>query len=214
MTQDNKYENGFGVIAAIAIVAVLAVGGFVTYRVVQNSQVQVEVEEQEQMDESEKTVAEVRADVVSTLNDVRSDLVLSAQASVDTAVLALTDLSARVDEAVLAVEGQARAELVALKLEVERLKARLQSRGGGSSASADVATESEIEAEFDSIIEDIQADLEADGGADVMVEDDSMTEDEDSTSEDDSSTEDEGSTEAEADGSAEVEAEATVESSY
>lgn len=190
MTQDNKYERGIGVIAAIAIVAVLAVGGFATYRVVQNSQVQVEVEEQEQMDESEKTVAEVRADVVSTLLDVRADLVLSAQASVDTAVLALTDLSARIDEAVLAVEGQARAELVVLKTEIQELRAQIEAKS------------ETVSADIESFVDEVEADIQAELGADIMIDGDSTTEDEDSVENGDDSV------------GVDAEANATVESSY
>ena len=170
-----EYQKGIGVIAVVAILAVIAVGGFATVKVVQNSRVAVDTEAQEEamQEEAQETVAAVRADVVSTFSNVKANLVLSAQTSVDAAVVALDNLSARVDAASMEVQGEARTEIDSLKAEIEKLKAKVRARSNTVVA--------EISAFVDDVRADIKADLEieVDGSAsgDTMPEGEAMEDD-------------------------------------
>lgn len=179
---NQNYERGIGFVAMIIIVAAISLGGYGAVKVYQNSKVAVDTEEQQQ-DVSE-IVTEIRSDVVATLGMVSSSVVLSAQASVDAAVKSLTDLSARVDAAVLASEGSDKAELMELKSEVEKLKSRLKSKNKSSiqdiidviediqtdiEASVEVSEDSETGGEGSSMPEGIEVDSEVEGDVDMEV---------------------------------------------
>lgn len=211
--QKISYEKGIGVIASIVIVAVIAFGGYGVYKI--STQQKAEVSSEDMITEEEKEViAEVRNDVVETLGNVKAGLVLSAQASVDSAVKSLNELTVRVDQAVLEVQGEARDEILALKAEVEALKTKLKRRGGGGSSSgADTNTTNEstdvnVETEIDAIIEDVQADIEADAEAEAGTEDEEVSEDNSTETEEDV----ESNEEEDVTGEVEVEAEVEVNS--
>lgn len=195
MNQGNK-QSGLGIIALIAITAILGIGGYAIYSSnTQDSKINISDSEiQEQQREDVKIASEIQADAHITLQNVRENLALNTQAGVDAALEALDNLQSEIANASINVSLEAQAELQALNNEVAQLQTSISASDIDKSTPILYSIDTTIDDLQDSFV-DFSAKLEAmDDWHDTnnMVHDETMTDTDDSMMQNDAMIEEDG----------------------
>lgn len=128
MKKMHVQEQGFGLLVIIAIIAVVGIGGVAVAQIYSSNQAKVTVDEKEMMENenSQRAAAQVRADVVSTLAVLQSDILAGAKINIATTLQTLTDLRADLAEVTMEANAELRAELVQIDAQLVQLETQIQ----------------------------------------------------------------------------------------
>lgn len=148
-------DRGIGMMATIAIIAVLGIGGVAAVQVYNQQNAEIGADEQQQRettDAKQREIATAKEDARQQLLSIRSDLAADLDANVDATLRTLAEIRADLADAYAGANAEFRAELNSINAALNEIEAGVET-----------ASESAVEATDDAILR-LQSGSESEAG--------------------------------------------------
>jgi hypothetical protein len=130
-------ESGIGLVAVIAIVAILGIGSVAAVQVYNNNKAEVTVDETETKNEVEQKIGAAKDDAGNAMLRLQADLKNSVNANLNTALSTIAEVRADLNSAYAGASAEMQMELSQFNQSLNKLEAEVKAKSSSAAETAE-----------------------------------------------------------------------------